>query len=33
VVLERDEGFGIPLALDESYHRLVSILDRGLADA
>jgi AcrR family transcriptional regulator len=33
VVLERDEGFGIPLALDESYRQLVSILDRGLTGA
>ena len=33
VTLECNEGFGYPLALAESYHRLVTILDRGLAAA
>ena len=31
VVLERDEGFRIPLSVDESYERMVAVLDRGLA--
>ena len=31
VMLETSEGFGYPLAIDESYRRLVLILDRGLA--
>lgn len=31
VSLERERGFGAPLALDESYARLVAVLDRGLA--
>jgi AcrR family transcriptional regulator len=31
VALEANEGFGIPLDLDESFARLVSTLDRGLA--
>jgi AcrR family transcriptional regulator len=30
-VLETGEGFGIPLDLDESFDRLVDLLDRGLA--
>jgi hypothetical protein len=30
VSLERDGGFGYPLALEESYARLVEVLDRGL---
>lgn len=30
VALEADEGFGIPLDLDESFARLVATLDRGL---
>lgn len=30
VSLEREGGFGLPLALDESYSRLVTVLDRGL---
>ena len=30
VALEANEGFGIPLDLDESFARLVSTLDRGL---
>lgn len=33
VLLESGEGFGYPLALDESYQRLVAILDRGLSAA
>jgi AcrR family transcriptional regulator len=32
-LLEADEGFGIPLDLDESFARLVDVLDRGLAPA
>ncbi len=31
VALERAGGFGYPLALDESYARLIGLLDRGLA--
>jgi AcrR family transcriptional regulator len=31
VALEADHGFGIPLSLDESFDRLVAVLDRGLA--
>jgi AcrR family transcriptional regulator len=30
VTLESGEGFGYPLALDDSYARLVAVLDRGL---
>jgi AcrR family transcriptional regulator len=30
VALEADQGFGIPLSLDESFDRLVAVLDRGL---
>jgi AcrR family transcriptional regulator len=30
VTLETDGGFGLPLALDDSYARLVDVLDRGL---
>jgi AcrR family transcriptional regulator len=30
VTLETGDGFGIPLALDDSYARLVDVLDRGL---
>ncbi|MBV9799956.1 MAG: WHG domain-containing protein [Solirubrobacterales bacterium] len=33
VSLERGGGFGLPLALDESYAELVEVLDRGLAAA
>lgn len=33
VTLECNEGFGLPLALEESYRRLVAILDHGLAAA
>jgi AcrR family transcriptional regulator len=33
VALETSEGFGYPLALEESYRRLLAILDRGLASA
>jgi AcrR family transcriptional regulator len=31
VTLETGGGFGIPLALDDSYARLIDVLDRGLA--
>lgn len=31
VTLETSEGFGYPLALEESYRRLLAILDGGLA--
>jgi AcrR family transcriptional regulator len=31
VSLEAEGGFGIPLSLDESFGRLVDVLDRGLA--
>jgi AcrR family transcriptional regulator len=31
VTLETSDGFGYPLALEESYRRLLTILDRGLA--
>jgi hypothetical protein len=30
VELEISEGFGLPLALDDSYEELVAVLDRGL---
>jgi hypothetical protein len=30
VVLETGGGFGIPLALDDSFAELVALLDRGL---
>jgi AcrR family transcriptional regulator len=30
VALEADGGFGIPLSVDESYDRLVAVLERGL---
>lgn len=30
VALENDGGFGLPLARDESFRRLVAVLDRGL---
>jgi AcrR family transcriptional regulator len=30
VALEVSEGFGFPLALDDSYEELVAVLDRGL---
>jgi AcrR family transcriptional regulator len=33
VSLEADGGFGIPLSLDETYARLVALLDRGLEAA
>ena len=32
VLLEAQEGFGIPLDVDESFGLLVEVLDRGLAD-
>jgi Tetracyclin repressor-like, C-terminal domain len=32
IALEANEGFGIPLDLDESFARLVSTLDRGSAE-
>jgi AcrR family transcriptional regulator len=31
VVLENGGGFGLPLSLDETFERLVAVLDRGLA--
>ena len=31
VALEAGGGFGLPLALDDSYARLVDVLDRGLS--
>jgi AcrR family transcriptional regulator len=31
VSLEREQGFRIPLAVQESYERLIDVLDRGLA--
>lgn len=30
VLLEAEEGFGIPLSVDESFERMVSVLHRGL---
>jgi hypothetical protein len=33
VSLETDDGFGIPLDLDESFGLLVSVLDQGLRAA
>jgi hypothetical protein len=33
VALELDGGFAYPLGLDESYLRLVAVLDRGLPAA
>jgi len=33
VLLETREGFGLPLTVEESYRRLVAILDRGLSAA
>jgi AcrR family transcriptional regulator len=33
VELEVSEGFGLPLALDDSYEELVAVLDRGLTRA
>jgi AcrR family transcriptional regulator len=30
VVLERGDGFAIPLSLDATYERLIAVLDRGL---
>ncbi len=32
VLLEAQQGFGLPLDVDESFGRLVEVLDRGLAD-
>jgi AcrR family transcriptional regulator len=32
VLLEAQEGFGLPLDVDESFGLLVDVLDRGLAD-
>jgi hypothetical protein len=29
-MLEEHEGFGIPIAVDESFERLIDVLDRGL---
>ena len=31
VSLEAEAGFGLPLAVDESFHRLVAMIDRGLS--
>jgi AcrR family transcriptional regulator len=31
VTLEREGGFGIPLSLEESYDRLIAVIDYGLA--
>jgi len=31
VGLEIDAGFGLPISLDDTYARLVAVLDRGLA--
>ena len=31
VSLEREGGFGLPLSLDQSYDRLIEVLDAGLA--
>ena len=31
VTLEREGGFGLPIAIDESYDRLIDTLDAGLA--
>ena len=31
VSLETEAGFGLPLAVDESFHRLVAMIDRGLS--
>jgi Tetracyclin repressor-like, C-terminal domain len=33
VTLEMQDGFGIPLDLDESFKRLIKVLDRGLQSA
>lgn len=33
VTLEREGGFGIPLSIEETFDRLVAVLDRGLAEA
>jgi hypothetical protein len=33
VTLESSAGFGLPLSLDESFERLVAMLDRGLSGA
>ena len=30
VALEQNGGFGLPLALDETFERLIALLDRGL---
>jgi AcrR family transcriptional regulator len=32
VSLEREGGFGIPLSIEETFTRLVGVLDRGLCD-
>ena len=32
VALEIGGGFGLPLALDETFERLIAVLDRGLAE-
>jgi AcrR family transcriptional regulator len=32
VTLEREGGFGMPLSIDETFGRLVAVLDRGLAE-
>ena len=31
VSLEREQGFRIPLSLQDSFERLIEVLDRGLA--
>jgi len=30
VTLENEGGFGMPISLEETYHRLIAMLDRGL---
>jgi AcrR family transcriptional regulator len=32
VTLERERGFGMPLSIEETFDRLVAVLDRGLAE-
>jgi hypothetical protein len=31
VLLESEGGFGLPVSLEDSYERLIGVLDRGLA--
>ena len=31
VALENDGGFGMPISLEETYRRLIAMLDRALA--